>query len=84
MALKKSHKPKGKTCSAQDLGFEYGAPTVDYADEDNGLYSKEHCSEAHELHRREDAPPSAWRDEEDLELREKTGTDHPHSAERFT
>ena len=47
---------------AQDLGFEYSAPTKDYADKDNELYSKEHGSEAQELHRREDALLAAWRD----------------------
>ena len=40
---------------AQDLGFEYGAPTKDHAEEDDGLYSKEHGNEVHELHRSEDA-----------------------------
>ena len=59
-----------RTFRAQDLGFEHGAPTTDHAKEDNELYSKENGSEAHELHSREDALFSAWRDEEDLKLRE--------------
>ena len=71
------HGPKGtetlsdrRTFRAQDLGFEYGAPTEDNAKEGNGLYSKEHGNEAHELHRSGDALFSAWRGEEDPKLRE--------------
>ena len=37
---------------AQDLGFEYGAPTVDDTEEDTESYSKGHGNEAFELHRR--------------------------------
>ena len=48
-----------RTFRAQELGFEYDARTEDYADEDNELYSKEHGSEARELHSREDALFSA-------------------------
>ena len=61
-----------RTFRAQDLGFEHGAPTDDDVEEDNELYSKEHGSEAHELHRSEDTLFSAWRDEENLKLRELT------------
>ena len=59
-----------RTFRAQDLGFEYGAPTADDAEEDNGLYSKEHGNEPHERHRSEGALFLARRDKEDLELRE--------------
>ena len=63
--------PSGRrTFRAQDLGFEYGAPTGDYADEDNELYLNKHGSEAHELHRREETLLLVWRDEDDLKLRE--------------
>ena len=48
----------------------HGAPTEDGFEEDNGLYSKEHGSEAPYLHPRGDALFSALRDEEDLKLRE--------------
>ena len=59
-----------RTFRAQDPVFYYDAPTEDNAEEDNELYSKEHDSEAHELHHSEDALFSAWRDEEDPKLRE--------------
>ena len=55
---------------AQDLGQRHDAPTTDDDEEDYELYSKKHGNEAHELHRREDALHDAWRDEEDLKLRE--------------
>ena len=59
-----------RTFRAQDLGQRHDAPTKDDDEEDYALYSKEHGNEAHELHRREDAIQDAWRDEEDLKLRE--------------
>ena len=60
-----------RTFRAQDLEFEYGAPTEDHAEEDNELFSKEHGNEDHELHRCEDALFLAWRDEENTKLRER-------------
>ena len=59
-----------RTFRAQDLGQWHDAPTEDYAEEGNELYSKEHGNEAHELHRREDTLIFARRDDEDLKLRE--------------
>ena len=59
-----------RTFRAQDLGQRHDAPTTDDDEEDYELYSKKHGNEAHELHRREDALHDAWRDEEDLKLRE--------------
>jgi len=80
-----------RTFCAQDPGFEHGAPTAHGAEEDNGLYSKEHGNEARELHRSKGTLLSAWRDEDDPKLRELmrdagvgVGITHPHSAERFT
>ena len=58
---------------AQGLGIEYGAPTANDVEENSGFYSKEHGNGAPELHR-EDALLSAWRDEEDLKLREQIRT----------
>ena len=59
-----------RTFRAQELGFEHGTPTEDDVEEDNELHSNEHDSEAHERHRSESALFSAWRNEEDHELRE--------------
>ena len=60
---KGSGTPKDRrTFRAQNLG-SFHAPTEGDFEEDNRLYSKEHGSEAHELHRKEDAHFSAWRDE---------------------
>ena len=58
-----------RTFRAQDLGSFHGAPTEDDFEEDNKIYLKEHGSEAHELHRREGALFSVWRNEGALELR---------------
>ena len=55
---------------AQDLGQRHDAPTTDDDEEDYELFSKKHGNEAHEPHRREVALHDAWRDEEDLKLRE--------------
>ena len=55
---------------AQDLGQRHDAPTTDDDEEDYELYLKEHGNEARKLHRREDALYDAWRDEEDIKLRE--------------
>ena len=59
-----------RTFRAQDLGFEYVAPTEDGAEGDNELYSIENGSEVNELHRSEGALFLAWRDKKDLKLRE--------------
>ena len=48
-----------RTFRAYDLGFQHGAPTEGSVEEGNGLYSKEHGSEAHELHRSENSLFSA-------------------------
>ena len=55
---------------AQDLRQWHDAPTTGDAVEDNELNSKEHGDGANELHLREDALFFAWRDEEELKLRE--------------
>ena len=73
---------------AQDPGFQQGALTEDGAEEDKKLYAKEHGNEAHELDRCEGAFLSAWRDKEELELREllwkkERAPPTPLSAERF-
>ena len=60
---------RGVTFRAQDLGQRHGAPTTDDDEGDYELYSEELVNEAHELHRKEDAPYDSRRDEEDLKLR---------------
>ena len=54
----------------KDLGQWHGAPTEGDSESDNEHISKIHGYEDHELHRSEDALYGAWRDEEDLKLRQ--------------